>query len=134
MFAFGIDFITGMAVMTDPSSRENAEWPPHPARIFMALVAAHYETKPLPEDGPDVAAAWRLQRFALEWLEGQGAPMMSWPLESRRDIVKVYVPVNDAGLPSKPEGVKQSDFPSEIAASQKALLAMTDGNIKLPLE
>ena len=114
MFAFGIDFITGMAVMTDPSSREHAEWPPHPARIFMALVAAHYETKPLPEDGADAAAAWQRQRSALEWLEAQDAPMMNWPAESRRDIVKVYVPVNDAGVPGKPEGVKQSELRSAL--------------------
>ncbi len=114
MFAFGIDFITGVAVMTDPSSRENAEWPPHPARIFMALVAAHYETKPLPEDGANAAAAWQSQRSALEWLESQGAPIMSWPTESRRDIVKVYVPVNDAGVPSRPDAVKESEFRSAL--------------------
>ena len=96
--------------MTDPSSRENAEWPPHPARIFMALVAAHYETKPLPEDGTDAATAWQRQRSALEWLESQGAPMMGWPVESRRDIVKVYVPVNDGGVPDRPEGVKESEL------------------------
>ena len=52
MFALGIDFITGVAVMTDAASREKVEWPPHPARIFMALVAAHFESKPLLEDGP----------------------------------------------------------------------------------
>ena len=80
MFAFVIDFITGMAVMTDPSSRENAEWPPHPARVFMALVAAHYETKPLPDDGTVAAAAWQRQRSALEWLESLGAPLMGWPV------------------------------------------------------
>jgi CRISPR-associated protein Csb2 len=114
MFAFGIDFITGMAVMTDPSSRENAEWPPHPARVFMALVAAHYETKPLPDDGTVAAAAWQRQRSALEWLESLGAPMMAWPAESRRDIVKVYVPVNDAGVPGKPGGVKQSELRSAL--------------------
>ena len=44
MFALGIDFITGVAVMTDAASREKAEWPPHPARVFMALVAAHWPT------------------------------------------------------------------------------------------
>ena len=94
MFALGIDFITGVAVMTDAASREKAEWPPHPARVFMALVAAHYETKPLPEDGSDAEQGWSLERSALEWLEGQGAPQMSWPEASPRDVVKVYVPVN----------------------------------------
>lgn len=110
MFALGIDFITGVAVMTDAGSREKAEWPPHPARIFMALVAAHYETKPLPEDGPNAEKAWSLERAALEWLESQSAPQMSWPDASPRDVVKVYVPVNDVGVPQNPLRVKESEM------------------------
>src|SRR5580658_284436 len=110
MFALGIDFITGVAVMTDAASREKAEWPPHPARVFMALVAAHYESKPLPEDGHETEAAWVHERTALEWLERQGAPQMSWPEASPRDVVKVYVPVNDAGMPQNPARIKESDM------------------------
>ena len=115
MFALGIDFITGVAVMTDAASREKAEWPPHPARVFMALVAAHYETKPLPEDGSDADEAWSLERAALEWLEGQGAPQMNWPEASPRDVVKVYVPVNDAGVPQNPARVKESEMRTALA-------------------
>src|SRR5579862_3841295 len=96
--------------MTDTACREKAEWPPHPARVFMALVAAHYETKPLPEDGSEAEEAWSLERAALEWLEGQGAPQMSWPEASPRDVVKVYVPVNDAGVPQNPARVKESEM------------------------
>jgi len=110
MFALGIDFITGVAVMTDPSTREKAEWPPHPARVFMALVAAHYESRPLPEDGKAAEAAWDNERTALEWLEAQGAPQMSWPEASPRNVVKVYVPVNDAGVPQNPAKVKASEM------------------------
>jgi CRISPR-associated protein Csb2 len=110
MFALGIDFLTGVAVMTDTASREKAEWPPHPARVFMALVAAHYETKPLPEDGSNAEKAWSLERAALEWLEGQGAPQMNWPEASPRDIVKVYVPVNDAEVRQNPARVKESEM------------------------
>jgi CRISPR-associated protein Csb2 len=110
MFALGIDFITGVAVMTDAASREKAEWPPHPARVFMALVAAHYESKPLAEDGPDAEAAWARERAALVWLEGQGAPQMNWPEASPRDVVKVYVPVNDPRVPPNPARVKESEL------------------------
>ncbi len=110
MFTLGIDFITGVAVMTDAASREKAEWPPHPARVFMALVAAHHESKPLPEDGHDAEAAWVHERAALEWLERQGAPQMSWPEASPRDVVKVYVPVNDAGVPQNAARVKESEM------------------------
>ncbi len=95
MFALGIDFITGVAVMTDAASREKAEWPPHPARVFMAFVAAHYDSRPLAEDGPEAAAAWSRERAALEWLELQEAPEMRWPEASPRNVVTVYVPVND---------------------------------------
>jgi CRISPR-associated protein Csb2 len=114
MFALGIDFITGVAVMTDTASREKAEWPPHPARVFMALVAAHYESEPLPEDGPAAQEAWTRERAALEWLEGQGAPQMNWPEASPRDVVKVFVPVNDPGVPTNPARVKGSDLRSAL--------------------
>lgn len=110
MFALEIDFITGVAVMTDAASRDKAEWPPHPARVFMALVAAHYESKPLPEDGPEAEEAWAGERTALEWLEVQGAPQMSWPEASPRNVVKVYVPVNDTGVPPSPERVRESEM------------------------
>ena len=110
MFSLGIDFITGIAVMTDPSTREKAEWPPHPARVFMALVAAHYESAPLPEDGPTAATLWANERAALEWLEAQGAPQMSWPEASARNVVKVFVPVNDAGVPQNPAKVRASEM------------------------
>lgn len=110
MFALGIDFITGVAVMTDAASREKAEWPPHPARIYMALVAAHYDSRPLAEDGPEAAAAWGRERAALEWLEQQEAPEMRWPEASPRNVVKVYVPVNDAAVPQSAERVKASEM------------------------
>ncbi len=106
MFAFGIDFITRVAVMTDAASREKAEWPPHPARIFMALVAAHFETKPLADDDAETVSAWEREQVALEWLEEQGAPEMNWPEAARRSVVKVYVPVNDAVVPQTPARVK----------------------------
>lgn len=114
MLALGIDFITGMAVMTEASSRDKAEWPPHPARIFMALVAAHYETKPLPDDGPAMQAAWGNERTALEWLETLGEPEMSWPDASPRSVVKVYVPVNDVGIPPNAARVKESKMRSAL--------------------
>ncbi len=114
MFALGIEFITGVAVMTDAASREKAEWPPHPARVFMALVAAHYETRPLPEDGPAAESAWVVERAALEWLEGQSPPKMNWPEASPRDVVKVYVPVNDPGVPQNPARVKASEMRSAL--------------------
>lgn len=38
------EYLTGYYRATNPASRESAEWPPHPARVFMALAAAWFET------------------------------------------------------------------------------------------
>ena len=49
-FSLVIEYLTGYAVATDPSSRQKPEWPPHPARVYMALAAAHFETDGSLED------------------------------------------------------------------------------------
>jgi CRISPR-associated protein Csb2 len=110
MFAIGIEFLTGTAVMTATVSRDKAEWPPHPARVFMALVAAHYETRPLPADSVETQAAWKDEQAALLWLESQGSPALSCGPVVERDVVKVYVPVNDVGVPAKPDSVKSTEM------------------------
>ncbi|RIK73873.1 MAG: type I-U CRISPR-associated protein Cas5/Cas6 [Planctomycetota bacterium] len=84
-FALVIEYLTGYAVATDTANRERAEWPPHPARVFMALAAAHFETEP-------TNAA---QREALQWLAALDAPNMTIPDATPRDVLTVYVPVND---------------------------------------
>lgn len=84
MFSLGIEYLTGYAVATDTASRERAEWPPHPARVFMALVAAHHS------DGVDGH-----ERTALEWLEAQHPPAFKISEANARDVVVHYVPVND---------------------------------------
>ncbi len=87
-FALVIEYLTGYAVATDPGTRERPEWPPHPARIFMALAAAHFET-----DGPPEQK--RAERDALEWLATLPSPDIYVPNHSVRDVLDVYVPVND---------------------------------------
>lgn len=79
----GIRYLTGYAVATDLSQRR-AEWPPHPARIFMAMAAAYFET------GADPA-----ERAALQWLESEPAPRFFASEAQHRSIVESYVPVND---------------------------------------
>ncbi len=80
-----IEYLTGYAVATDPANREQAEWPPHPARVFMALAAAHFETEP----------ANTAQRAALEWLASLEPPDITVPQHTLREVRTVYVPVND---------------------------------------
>lgn len=88
MFALAIEFLTGRYVATAFNDRGRAEWPPHPARVFSALVATHFEE-------PEPAA-----RAALEWLEQQGPPALLASEAFEREVHTVFVPVNDqAGEP-----------------------------------
>ncbi len=87
-FALVIEYLTGYAVATHPANRQDAEWPPHPARVFMALAAAHFETHGTPEHK-------RAERAALEWLATLDPPDVMVPEHTLRDVLTVYVPVND---------------------------------------
>ena len=92
MFALGIRYLNGFVAASEPDARERPEWPPHPARVFMALAAAHFET------GADLA-----ERAALEWLESLPPPRLQAPSATARAVVTHYVPVNDKpGDRSKP--------------------------------
>jgi len=84
-FSLIVEFLTGYCVATDSANREKAEWPPHPARIFMAMAAAHFETEPTNQ----------AQRAALEWFERLDPPDIAIPHHTVRDVLTVYVPVND---------------------------------------
>jgi CRISPR-associated protein Csb2 len=91
MFALGVRYLRGVAVATDAGDYEHAEWPPHPARIFMAMVAAHFETGAEPTE-----------RSALEWLEAIGdPPRINCSDAFHRDVATRFVPVNDRAGPSK---------------------------------
>lgn len=96
MLAFGIRYLNGFVAAAEPDNLERAEWPPHPGRVFMALVAAHFQT------GADPA-----EREALLWLEGTerggeiSPPALVASDHIQRAIVRHYVPVNDKSGPSK---------------------------------
>ena len=90
MTALGIRYLRGCAVASD-TTRRQAEWPPHFGRVFMAMAAAHFETRGDTEE-----------RGALEWLERQTpGPSISAPAASERTSskgygpIETYVPVND---------------------------------------
>lgn len=88
-FSLVIEYLTGYAVATDHASRERAEWPPHPARVYMALAAAHFET-----DGDP--SAKQAERDALDWFAGLPSPDMVLPsFHAPREVLTTYVPVND---------------------------------------
>ena len=86
MFAIAIRYLNGWAMAAaDGAKKEQAEWPPHPDRVFMALAAAWFET------GEDAA-----EGAALRWLENQDPPAIAASDADRREVPTSYVPVNDA--------------------------------------
>jgi CRISPR-associated protein Csb2 len=90
MFALGIRYLQGIAVGSH-GEHGRVEWPPHPARVFMAMVAAHYQT------GADA-----VERAALRWLEElPEPPEIHAPDAEPCSVVTQFVPVNDKAGPSK---------------------------------
>ncbi|HHW09991.1 MAG TPA: type I-U CRISPR-associated protein Cas5/Cas6 [Firmicutes bacterium] len=91
MFALAINYLNGWAMAAaDGARKEEAEWPPHPDRVYMALVAAWFETGEDPDEGE-----------ALRWLESLDPPAIAasdhqvrLAMDGRRPIIS-YVPVND---------------------------------------
>lgn len=117
MLALRIEYLTGRVVATRYDNRDEAEWPPHPARVFSALVAAWAEE-------PDVSSD---ERAALSWLEQQGAPAISCSGASVRQVVTHFVPVNDPTLLTA-QLQKFQDRLSE--ASDALVVAEADPTIK----
>lgn len=90
-FGIEVNFLTSRYVATFHNDRRQPEWPPHPSRLFSALVAAWADA-----DEPD-----RSEREALEWLEAQGHPAIAASHAVPRKVVSHFVPVNDASVVSR---------------------------------
>lgn len=86
-FGIEVNFLTERYVATFHNDRRRGEWPPHPARVFSALVSVWAE------DGRDPE-----ERDALEWLEAQGAPAIAASEAAPRRVVSHFVPVNDVRI------------------------------------
>lgn len=121
MLALEMLLLTGRYAATAYNDRGAAEWPPHPARLFSALVATHHA-----EVNPP-----RVERDALEWLEAQGAPSICASEACVRDVVTVFVPVNDTTVIGdfENEGHAIEDAVSKLGAVQAELaVARERGN------
>lgn len=88
MLALEVEYLMGRVIASCHDDRRAVEWPPHPARLFAALVAAFKEC-----DLGDTV------KDALQWLEAQPEPgIYANPPEHGgrvRDVCDVFVPVND---------------------------------------
>ena len=89
MLTLGIRYLQGVVVGSH-GEHGRVEWPPHPARVFMAMVAAHYQT-----------GACEGERDALLWLEKEPSPEIHAPDAEPCRVVTQFVPVNDKAGPAK---------------------------------
>jgi CRISPR-associated protein Csb2 len=131
MFALGIRYLMGRALATACTNREQAEWPLHPDRVFMALVAAFGET-----GGENTEA------LSLDWLAGLPPPaLFVQESYSRRSVCSSFVPVNDDPYPCEENKSTGKITPHQIMGSlpigrrrverQFPAVAMADPNIFL---
>jgi CRISPR-associated protein Csb2 len=86
VLAVEITLLAERYTATSFNDRDHHEWPPHPGRLFSALVAAWAQEEQPSDD----------ERAVLEWLEGQAPPAIAVASGRARSVVTHFVPVNDA--------------------------------------
>jgi CRISPR-associated protein Csb2 len=104
VFTLRVTYLTGRvysAAFDDGDNKTEPEWPPHPSRLFSALVSAWGE-----------GGAEEDLRPALEWLENQGAPTIYAGDCTHRKQVQTFVPVNDSRTLPEDRPRKPRTFPS----------------------
>jgi CRISPR-associated protein Csb2 len=107
MLALEVELLTGRYVAKQYDDHASAEWPPHPARVFSALAAAHFED---PVEGDDR----RKEREALDWLARQPAPSLHASGAARRSVLDAFVPTNDKSVdPSVGKAVHEVLFAAD---------------------
>ena len=118
-FGIEVNFLTGRFVATRHNDRRQPEWPPHPARLFSALVSVWADA-----DEPD-----RSEHAALEWLESQAPPGIAASEAVPRKVVSHFVPVNDASIVSRSWYERRAVEVSRLSAELHAELAESGGEV-----
>jgi len=115
-----VELLTGRYVATCFNDRSEPEWPPHPARLFSALVATAYEHEELTEAA----------RSALTWLEEQGPPEIEASDAETRAVLATFVPENGARViqgwgaaEAKLQAAREALVQAETATNARALKA-----------
>ncbi len=88
MLVLELELLTGRLVATSASSRRESEWPPHPARLFSALVDAWASAETPSEAEGEV----------LDLIAAAAPPAIEASPASERELVTVFVPVNDLSV------------------------------------
>lgn len=103
MLVLEIEYLNRVSYAAKYNSSREAEWPPHPDRVFMALV-----------DAWGTSGCDPLGAAALEWLESQDPPDIAAPNAHRRTSFKNFVPTSANG--AKGLGYLHSTYIQEIAS------------------
>ena len=122
-FGIEVNFLTGRYVATFHNDRRASEWPPHPSRLFSALVATWADT-----DEPNVG-----EREALEWLEAQGPPSIASSECARRTVGSHFVPVNDASIVSPSLQERRADTVYALMDQLEEELISSEGEVTRPV-
>lgn len=110
MLAIEVEYLMGRSYAADFRDDTAPEWPPHPDRLFEALVAAHHDT--FSEDG---------ESSVLRWLETLGAPQIAAGEMGNAVSVVNFVPTNYTGKSGSPHpdqrGRQPRTFPGQSPSS-----------------
>ena len=101
MFGFRVIYLRGSVTAADirtGNEKDRVEWPPHPDRLFCALVQAWGDL-----GEPESA------RLALEWIEGIGPPVIHCGDLLSSIVVPRFVPVNDEWDPIVRKGKRKGE-------------------------
>ena len=110
-----IGFPTERYVAATMTRRDEVEWPPHPARLMLGLLATHFRGDAVPQE-----------RAALQWLCEQGPPVVILPPSNHcvAELMKgVFVPQNPSEAKDTKHARKERSFPSmRLPAAQPNVL------------
>jgi CRISPR-associated protein Csb2 len=118
VFAIAIELLAERYTAMQFNDRSKPEWPPHPARLYSAMVAAWADNS-APDPG---------ERAALCWLEAQGAPEIHCGEPGMRAVVTHFVPINDATALTR--DVHGSTYGNLESARQAVVGARRSGDTK----
>ena len=102
MFSLRVAFPSGRYLAGSCDDPTMPEWPPHPSRLFSALVAAAYQSSGGMTD---------TKRRALEWLESQPSPSLFAPEANVQQAPVSYVPPGDCVERKGKKGEERFEHP-----------------------
>ncbi len=122
MLALHLELLTDRYAASRYNDRDRAEWPPHPARVYSALVDALHAAP-----GPTES-----ERGALDDLAALGAPEILASEAYDRRVMQHFVPVNDANQVSTSTSDARFETLRAKCAKARAALVKADAAAEAP--